>query len=230
MALIQMGTIVTKIRGKISGSVFSGNIAGDTLRNKTIPRRTTTVRRSIRNNNWKYFSQLWLTLSNTDRAAWSSYATNFQFYNKLGSPVAARGNLVFNNTNVYYYGWNGSPILTAPTFATPVAVINPSVSIAIAFPQAVFNCDPQASDVLLQLYCSPPFVGGKETQYQRRMVAIGAPMLLSSGVATFSFTPFFFAIYPYIRAGQKVVFGIRKIEPSCYAWSPIEIIPATIFP
>ena len=65
MALIQLGAIVTMIRGKQKGTVFSANTSGAVMRNKSIPTRQTYQKRSRINNQWKFHTQVWNNMSDT---------------------------------------------------------------------------------------------------------------------------------------------------------------------
>ena len=224
MALIQMGAIVTKIRGKIQGTVFSGNIAGDTIRNKSIPRRSTTVTRSRVNNRWKFLSQRWLQLSVAEKAEWVTYAANFTFYNKLGSPVAARSNLVFNVTNLYQLMASDTIIVNAPSFATPDNVTYDGGVLSVSPPSAEFNWTAQDVDTYIQVFFSPPFQYGKQAIMKKNLKQILPTLILLPGATPqpVDFTTEFFAMFPGAKIGLYTWLAWRRIEVTCKAWSPIE--------
>lgn len=227
-----MGTIVTKIRGKVQGSVFSGNIAGNTLRNKTIPRRSTTVARSAVNNNWKYLSQIWLTLSPTQRLGWQNYATNFTFFNKLGAPVAARKNLVFTTTNLFNTDPNvGNPImLDAPSFLTPPSATFDGETLDVSSQNVTIGFNAVSDDLYMAVFASPPFRGGKEAIMQSRITRFGGLVTMLAPTPSFSIGTEYFQRYPYTQDGMMVWIAWRRIDPQCFSWSPLEYFLGTFVP
>lgn len=227
MALISFGTIVTDARGKVGGSVFSRNQAGNVIRNKSIPKRRTTDIKSRYNNVWQYYSQLWLTLSPSEQADWENYATNFTFHNKLGAAVAAQGNIVFAVCSYYNALALKSPFSGAPTYAAPAAVDNIVVTSQLSDQPFYLNFDALAADVNLRLYASPWYRQGKRAFMEKRVNSI----LFSTLVATndaLDWGAQYIARYGTPPVGSYILLAIRRIHPDSQAWSSLQYIETEV--
>jgi len=99
MALIQMGNIITDIRGKIQGTVFSRNIAGNTMRNKTVPKIYTSEWASVYKQRQQFLMRFWRTLTDSERQTWVEGRTNYTFTNKLGNSITPQANVLFAQLN-----------------------------------------------------------------------------------------------------------------------------------
>lgn len=223
MALVSYGAIITNMRGKQGGSIFTANPAGAVMRNKTIPYRRQTQAKSKRNTQWKLFTQSWRSLGASDISAWQTFATNFTFHNKLGAPVAARANIVFSTTNYFYYLQNVSILSTPATFTTPPIPGIASYSAIISAPQFILNFNPASADVYAYISASAPFTLGQQYKFQRRipyMVNITA----TTGGTTFDLWPYYSAMFPFAQPGQYCWVAVRYVEQTCFAWSPFEYL------
>jgi hypothetical protein len=228
MALIEMGVIVTKIRGKSKGAVFTGNTSGNILRNKSIPYRHTSVARSNQNNFMKYLSQSWSNLSPTDQAAWATHSLNFTFYNKLGAAVAAAPNLVFNITNQYYYQI-GHAILTSPLgYANPPTVNITGAAIDSGSHTASISFGTLSGSFYFPLFVSKPFSNGKGV-FSQKNLAIIYQLYAAGGVTyTQSFDALFWRKYPATLPGQYVTIAFRTVHPTFYTWGPLQYITVLV--
>jgi hypothetical protein len=222
MALIQLSAFVTKIRGKISGSVFSANVAGATIRNKTIPKQAATAARAKANNRQAYFGALWLDMNPTYRAAWIFYSQSFLFYNKLGDGVAPKANLIFATTNLYYQEVTGNVMFAPQIFVTPGILDNVTIDIRHNTSYANINFATIFTGTIVQLYTSTPFHHGKETLMKSRVSKIFPLFPVTTLTPDILFSHYFWHKYPWARRNMYVWVAFRRIEPTCYSWSPLE--------
>lgn len=220
MALISLGPVVTNIKGKFNGSVFSANSAGNTIRTKYIPRRKTSFRRSRQNGLWKYLTQSWLALTPAEQGQWNTYAANFTFQNKLGAPVAARGNIVFATTNFYYWTFNGGSLLSVPpTFYTPDPLSLQSWYISEGSNVFETSWTPPPNSTYMTIYASKPYRPGSPVFNERRI-------LFFEGLycdTLFDFADFWNNYTTYVaplKAGYNIQFATRRIHRVSWAWSP----------
>lgn len=220
MALISLGPVVTNIKGKFNGSVFSANSAGNTIRTKYIPRRKTTFRRSRQNGLWKYLTQSWLALTPAQQSQWNAYAANFTFQNKLGAPVAARGNIVYATTNFYYYTFHSGAIMSVPPlFYTPAPVSLGSWVLSAGSDLFETYWTPPPEDTFMTIYASKPYRPGSPVFNERRILFFQGEFCDTS----FSFADFFTNYTTYVaplKAGYNIQFATRRIHRVSYAWSP----------
>lgn len=222
MALIEMGAIVTKIRGKVQGTVFSGNSAGNVIRNKTIPKRSSTDARSLWNNQMKYYSQVWVSLTDAQKANWALFAANFTFTNKLGANVVAAPNLVFQTFQCYYYRVNLVLQPNPPAYATPPVLTSLVATVVQAGNDAYFDFDSAPGGMYLSIFSSPPFRRGQEALMQSRLKQIMYPNQVNTTDVQAFFGPQFWAMFPYAVTGQYVWIAIRRIDATSFVWSPLQ--------
>jgi len=224
MALIQLGAIVTKIAGKISGSTFSGNTSGSTLRTKLNPFKNTNALQSQKKSLWQFISNQWRTLAITEQQAWSLYALSFYQYNKLGEQIPPRGNHIFVGTNLFYYPFNGT-ILTQPLlFTTPNIVDGSTGTIRRNTQIARLQFDIVFGNTLVQVYASGPFTYGKQAQMKSRLRQMGSMVLIQNPGDIINFDTEFWSAYPWGRPSQYVWVAWRRIDPTCFSWSVMEYL------
>jgi hypothetical protein len=220
MALISLGPLVTNIKGKFNGSVFSANSAGNTVRTKYVPRRKTSFRRSRQNNIWKYLTQSWLALTPTQQADWNSYAANFTFQNKLGAPVAARGNIVFATTNFYYWTFMGGALmLNPPGFFTPPPVSLQSWLIDGHHDQFETYWTPPPEDCYMTFYASKPYRPGSPVFNERRILFFTGAFCDTHFDFIDLFADYTNRVAP-LKSGYNIQFATRRVHISSFAWSP----------
>lgn len=218
-----MGAFITAIRGKVAGSVFSRNSAGDTVRNKALRPRPKPRKKSLVNARWKFYMQEWRNLPASVQLDWNNYATNFTFRNKLGDIVPAHGNVVYATTSRFYYEVNNAmPFVTLP-FITPPQVDEMGLIISLTGPTAKLILNPPLDDAYIVTYTSPPFTLGKKTQMLSRMTQIVPIENIPSATNTaIYFHDEFFAEYPWAKVGMYVWVAYRSVQINCFAWSPLK--------
>lgn len=106
MAKIKLSAIVSEMRGKLNGSVFSKNRGGAYLRTKVTPVNPQTISQGNVRARLTTFSQAWRALTAAQITAWNSAVSNFvgtdifgdiktpsgiNLYNKLNLNLAAAG-------------------------------------------------------------------------------------------------------------------------------------------
>jgi hypothetical protein len=99
MALISLGGVITDIRGKVKGSVFSRNDSGNVLRNKTVPKIYVNQYAALCKSRMQLLMRSWLNLEQESRDTWELGRSNFQFTNKLGNPITPQANVLFSTLN-----------------------------------------------------------------------------------------------------------------------------------
>lgn len=229
MALIQMGAIVTKIRGKISGTVFSGVSEGNVMRNKTIPKRLSTIRRSAQNSRWQTYTQQWLNLSPTDVSNWKAYSTNFTFFNKLGDPVSARSNIVFAITNAYAAEMGPTFFTSPPTYIPPILCPWDAADFQESPQRAHVYLTWPSNDMYVRIFASPPYIGDKAVSMQSRMYFMDY-FLLENSTVYLDITSKYQSKFGNLVAGQKILIGWYSVEPNSFTWGPWQYEEITVIP
>jgi hypothetical protein len=118
MPQIKFSGLVTDMKGKAGGSVFSSNKQGTYMRNN----KWGGGRKSKRWDNSKarlgQLSNSWNLLSERQKNGWNNAAADFPFMNKFGEPYIASGYQVYMSLNGNLLAHN-FPILTEPGAKRP---------------------------------------------------------------------------------------------------------------
>lgn len=119
-ALIQFGSIVTGITGKLGGHVYGNSQNGGTIRNKPATKKLWGyIKRGASGGgqspqtNVSVISQAWKDLDDTERAAWSAYAVQYYTTRNLYGTHSLSGYTCFSKLN-HNILLCGLPLITVP--------------------------------------------------------------------------------------------------------------------
>jgi hypothetical protein len=227
MALIQLGSLVTDIRGKVSGTVFSKMQAGNVIRNKTSPSRYRSNLQSSRNAITSNLSSIWLGLSQNERDSWNNLAHSYTFHNKLGQPVPANGFFVFQIHNRNLTLAQQDIITDAPIYQT---IAMPGISVD------EFNAGNQFLKVNVTLaptgyyvffYCSRASYRPGTFEGEANLKLIDVYQIPYSPV-TVNLYSNYLSSWGMIFSGQYVKIGAKSVDPQTGAQSTIQWIKSVI--
>jgi hypothetical protein len=132
MALIQLGSIVTDIKGSIGGVTFSRNRSGITAKAKLVGKKATTQKQQIELQNNNLLRQQWQALTLTQKQVWNDYASLHTKTNRYGKVKSLTGfNWFVSIQNAWFYMY-GSYLLIPPAYSYPAflptfgVTVNPS--------------------------------------------------------------------------------------------------------
>jgi hypothetical protein len=117
MALILYSALISTIRGKLQGSIFSKSGAGQTIGNRGIPRSTPTENQLVQRSGFTANAYRWAALTEQQRQDWRSLAATKPVTNRIGEIVFLSGWLYFRKIQSLV-----SPLGSGATvFANPLA-------------------------------------------------------------------------------------------------------------
>jgi len=222
MALVQMGNIITEIRGKANGQIFTGNLYGNILRNKTKPYKGGSSKEFPVRVQQKFLSQSWLNLTPFVQGQWATFANNFTFYNKLGAPVIAKPNIVFNITQLFYFEVNGL-LLNAPVgFQAPAGITITTIVWDVGSLIATVEFNNVGDPQYIELFVSAPYNLGKASRFKNRATRRAPLTLNPGGNITFDLSAEWWAEYPWATDKMYIRLCFRPIDASSFAWGPLE--------
>lgn len=115
MASVKFSALVSEMRGKLNGSVFSKNRSGNYLRNKVTPvNPQTSLQQNVRAL-LASVSQSWRALTQAQRDAWINAAPNFPYTDVYGDTKVLSGQAFYNQLNLNLLKVGGSMITDPPT-------------------------------------------------------------------------------------------------------------------
>lgn len=116
MALVMFGGGVTDARGKIGGTVFARNAAGNYIRAHTHPVNPRSPLQNTRRAMMAYLTHYWsASLTAQERTDWIAYAQGTTWTNKLGQSITINGLAAFLRVNAHIAVYSGTLRHAAPT-------------------------------------------------------------------------------------------------------------------
>ena len=122
MARIKFSAFVSEIRGTVAGTTFQKNKYGYTVKNRPNMVRPRSSRQFINQIDFTWAQRQWALLTETNRAAWNSWAEEFPQYAKNNPEAQLNGYNVFAR-NQYFRKLANLGLLTEPN---PVPIEPPT--------------------------------------------------------------------------------------------------------
>lgn len=213
MAIVKYSALVSDIRGKQGGNVFSRNRGGGYVRTYVKPTNPSTPQQMFVRSQFQALVQTWKGLTDAVRAAWNAATVNFPYQDSLGNTKYYSGQQLFIklNLNLLASGTgqnNDAPV--AETVAAPgltgVTTLT-SASIELAFTEATVPAGAKylilATNGLSAGVSNPP-----RSKY--RQIAVFNAAADPEGDLIADYSGVFGAPLP----GQRVFFIVRNIDQS----------------
>lgn len=99
MAKIKLSALISEMRGKLNGSVFSRNRGGAYIRTKVTPLNPQTLAQTLVRSSFTAVSQSWKALTQGQRDAWDSSVNNFIGTDIFGDQKTPSGFNLFMGLN-----------------------------------------------------------------------------------------------------------------------------------
>lgn len=212
MAKVKFSALVSDMRNKLNGSVFSKNRAGSYLRNKVTPINPQSIAQSTARNLLTSFSQGWKSLTQAQRDAWNSAVGSWTGTDIFGDIKTPTGLQLYIRLNVNISLAGGTPI-TLP----PVSIgVDPVDSLALSATTGpdVFDVtaspDPVPADHALYLEATPGLSPGISNANSRFRTIAVIPAASSAGDEISAYTAKFGAL----TSGQKYFIRAKLIRLS----------------
>ena len=120
MALIKLGSLVTRISGKIGGQTLGTSASGSYIKNSGTPRKAITLRQQTAMQRMATTAQSWRNLTETQRQLFRSASPQYPYLNRVGETKYYSGYAIYTmlRNNLLQLGVNSTPIpLPKDTFA-----------------------------------------------------------------------------------------------------------------
>lgn len=129
MAKVKFSALISDMRNKLNGSVFSKNRAGSYLRNKVTPVNPQTVAQTAARALLTTFSQTWRTLTEAQRQAWNGAVSQFATTDIFGDIKNPTGLQLYIRVNVNISLAGGTPLTEPPVPTGVEPVLDLSVDV-----------------------------------------------------------------------------------------------------
>lgn len=204
MALVKFSALISEMRNKLNGSVFSKNRGGNYLRNKVTPvNPQSSFQQNVRGV-FAAISSAWRGLTQAQRDGWIAGAASFPYTDIFGDTRTLSGNALHQklNQNLVLMGESQISVCPLPE-AVPLAEAL-SATAAPAGGAVTLTLDDATvpTGYQLQVWATPGLSQGKQF-VKNELRALGY-FTLTTGVATL--TTEYAARFGNLVAGQKVTF------------------------
>lgn len=115
MAKVKFSALVSEMRNKLNGSVFSKNRAGNYLRNKVTPVNPRTVLQQNVRGRFGSLSSSWRGLTEAERQSWIDKAVEFPYNDIFGDQKILTGLQLYVKLNSNLEQAGESPLTNAPS-------------------------------------------------------------------------------------------------------------------
>lgn len=244
MATIKTSGIVSEIRGKMGGGVFSRNKGGAYVRQFVKPVNPNSTAQAAVRALFGTLQSAWRDLTQEQKDAWEQATPYYKTKNKVGDTVIYSGSQLYSRINMLLIA-NGLPQIDEP-LASPVELSNgnvdritarthPWMTSAEKLDEGYLDIDVPggalAANERLEIFASPPVSGGIQSIRSVSLRRIG---LLADGdftyvgdVGTADILAMYQAVFgdPTVIAEQNVIFVEARIfNTTCgfavpYGWA-----------
>lgn len=214
MAKLKLSAIVSEMRGKLNGSVFSKNRSGAYIRTKVTPVNPSTTFQVAVRALLSTYSQQWRTLTEAQRKAWNAAVSNWAKTDIFGDIKNPTGLNLFIKLNINIANVGGvaivDPPLPASTGIWEDLTLNMDASATTMNLGFVENTDMSGQEIVIE--ATPPMSPGKDfvkTEFRQIMTYTGGGSSPVTGLAAA-----YIAKFGAFPAGQKVTVRVKAIEPT----------------
>lgn len=127
MAKVKFSALISEMRNKLNGSVFSRNRGGNYLRNKVTPINPQTASQVAARNLLSTYSQGWRSLTEAQRDSWNAAVANWATTDIFGDLKNPTGLQLYIRLNVNIANAAGAAILVPPLPSGATALTDLSV-------------------------------------------------------------------------------------------------------
>lgn len=210
MAKVKFSALISEMRGKLNGSVFSRNRGGAYIRNKVTPLNPQTIFQVGVRSFFTTLTQAWRGLAAAERAAWNSAVANFVGTDIFGDSLTLSGANLHQRLNLNLLNI-GEPAITTPPVPAPVipfatmtlAVSEGGGTVAIAYTDVIL-----ATDTVL-VFMTPGVSPGREfVKNDYRLIGV----MEAADVTPFDIAAAYITKFGAIPAeGQKIFVKVKTI-------------------
>lgn len=147
MAKVKFSALISEMRNKLNGSVFSRNRGGAYLRTKVTPVNPKTQAQVLARARLASFSQAWKGLTEPQRKAWHAAVDQWKTTDIFGDLKTPSGNVLFTRLNVNIALAGGSQIDTPPLPVGAGAVESLAVTAKVGVNEMEIDFSPAAVPV-----------------------------------------------------------------------------------
>lgn len=162
MAKVKFSALISEMRNKLNGSVFSRNRGGNYLRNKVTPINPSTTTQVAARNLLTSYAQAWRSLTAAQRDAWNAAVSTWATTDIFGDLKNPTGLQLYIRLNVNIANASGTALLLPPipVGVSAVTVLSVIVDDSANTSLVTFAPTPVPADHALYIEATAPLSAG----------------------------------------------------------------------
>lgn len=224
MAKIKLGAVVTDIRGKIGGQVFSKNRAGAYMKNKGIPANPQTAAQTAVRALFAFISGLWSALTEAQRESFRTKVSEYSRTDVFGDVRNPTGKALHQrlNQNLLNSGQSQIDLCPSPT-NVPQAILE-SVSGADGIQALAAELAGNTTGSKLVFFATDSMSQGtKFVKNKLRQIGV----LDGAAAGSFDILAAYTQKFGAVVENDNIYIGVKVINENGQN-SPLEVVKATI--
>lgn len=211
MAKIKLSALVSEMRGKLNGSVFSKNRGGAYLRTKVTPVNPSTIAQGTVRAALTSFAQGWRGLTEAQRDAWNSAVGSWATTDIFGDIKNPSGINLYNKLNLNLFNAGQSSIDTPPLPASVGFFDSATLTAAAGTPamSLAFTATGLAAGQTVIVEATPMISAGinnAKSKFRKISTFAGGSASPQNILAAYT------AKFGSLVAGQKVIVRVKAID------------------
>lgn len=210
MALVKYSAIVSEVRGKEGGIIFSRNTYGAYIKAKVSPTNPQTIYQQVQRGTFTNIAQNWRVLTDPQKAAWVSLGQQVTRVNQFGDQTAYTGFSIFMRINRNRVLTNQSLLTVAPAPPTLAVLSFASFNATAGTPTMTitFTPTPVGATVFLSVYTTAQIATGRRfVKNFRRLLSV-----TGNAAAGMSLLTAYNARFGTLVAGRYIAAAIKLID------------------
>jgi hypothetical protein len=227
MAKVKFSALVSEMRNKLNGSVFSKNRAGNYLRNKVTPVNPQTSFQTAVRSRFGTLSAGFRDLTASQVAAWNSASANFPVIDIFGDTKFLSGIQLYVrlNSNLEQAGQVSIANPPAPALAPTPGLVSVESDVSDGTITATFTEATVVAGQTLMIWATPPVSNGKS--YVKNLFRSLGTFTITTNEA--DITAAYVARFGTLAVGQKTFYRAVYINNTSGQQSvPIEVSTVTV--
>lgn len=211
MALIKLGSMVTRISGKIGGQTFGTSAAGSYVKNSGTPRKSITIAQQGKMSLMGTTAQSWRELTQTQRDTFNAASPDYPYLNRVGETKFYSGYAIFgqlvNNLSLGQFAVTPIPL---PKFSfTPLSDVN----IDDMPDEQFFEASSGQTGITYRLFVTRSSSVGISNAYKNHFfMASGLPNM--SGIVYFDWSAAYLEKWGQMPASGKFFWRVDAVQGS----------------
>lgn len=164
MAIVQLGVIITNIKGSIGGTTFSNNRAGTTAKQRLVGKRLPNQRQASALNSSVATTVAWNALTSSQQNVFNAYALANSFTSRYGVTKLLTGFQWFKQLSQTSFYFTGSQLTVPPSYSVPGAIPTFTVSLSGSQIIVTWSTPVDVSTLYIYVYATPPLRGNARLQ------------------------------------------------------------------